>query len=73
MSALSEKYGISEAAVKQMIKDGVISCSYEKYNEIWECYKNLSTTGKCDGIVLEVATRTGVGKTLVYDVINMFK
>ncbi len=34
MSILSDKYGVPEKAIKNMIKDGVISCSWETYDEV---------------------------------------
>lgn len=73
MSALTEKYGISEEAAKKMIADGVISCSHVKYDEIWQEYKNISMSGQTDGVVLTVAAKCGVSRELVYKVINKFK
>ncbi len=34
MSILSEKYNIPEDTIKKMIKDGVVSCSWNVYDTI---------------------------------------
>lgn len=34
MSILSEKYKVPEPVIKNMIRDGVISCSWSVYDEV---------------------------------------
>lgn len=34
MSILSDKYGLPEETVKKMMRDGVISCSWDTYDQI---------------------------------------
>lgn len=39
MSMLSEKYKVPEATIKNMIQDGVISCSWSAYEEVHQLHK----------------------------------
>ena len=72
MSELSNKYNIPEETVKKMIRDGVISCTWAKYEEVYACYKSLSASN-IEGVVLEVAEKTGVPRTTVYRIIKTFQ
>ena len=71
MSELSNKYNIPESTIKQMIRDGVISCTWAKYEEVYACYKSLS--GKVDSVVVEVSDRTNVPIRTVYYILKQFK
>lgn len=60
---LSQKYGISEETIKKMIKDGVISNSWNAYERVAE----LKKSGKSvDDIMFE----TGYSKSTIYYIIN---
>lgn len=44
--SLSNKYGIPQETVNQMIKDGVISCKYPRYEEVYNLFLTYSGSGK---------------------------
>lgn len=44
MSELSKKYNIPAETVHQMVKDGVISCSWGSYEEICNLYSSGMST-----------------------------
>jgi hypothetical protein len=44
--SLSDKYGIPQETVNQMVKDGVISCKYPRHEEVYNLYKTYSGSGK---------------------------
>lgn len=50
MSVLSEKYNIPPETVNKMIKDGVISCSWETYDEVIKLHRE----GKCTADIAEI-------------------
>lgn len=41
--SISNKYNIPLETVKQMVKDGVISCSAARYDEVYDAYKKYKT------------------------------
>lgn len=73
MSALSEKYQIPEAAIKQMINDGVISCTWAKYEEVYATYQSLSGKYKGQALVVEVSIKTNVPERTIYDILTRFR
>lgn len=46
MSILSEKYEVPEQVIKNMIKDGLISCSWNTYDEVRKLYKEGKSTAE---------------------------
>lgn len=72
MSELSNRYNIPEATIKQMIRDGVISCTWAKYEEVYSCYKSLSCSN-VDQVVTTVSEKTGVPRSTVYYIISRFR
>lgn len=46
MSVLSEKYNIPAETVNKMIKDGVISCSWSNYEEVYQLFKKGMSTSE---------------------------
>lgn len=66
MSILSEKYKVPESTIKNMIDDGVISCSWNTYDEIIK----LKREGKSPD---EIADATHVSKRYVYSILNRVK
>lgn len=66
MSLLSEKYKIPESTIKTMIADGVISCSWNTYDEIIK----LKRAGKTPD---EIADTTHMSKRYVYSILNRVK
>lgn len=66
MSILSNKYNIPEETVKKMIQDGVVSCSWPGYEEVYSLWK---AGEKIDDIVF----KTGKSRRTVYDIIKRLK
>lgn len=60
---LSDKYGVPNDTIKKMIKDGVISCSWNNYERVSE----LKKSGKSiDDIVFE----TGYSRRMVFYILS---
>jgi predicted DNA-binding protein YlxM (UPF0122 family) len=66
MSYLSEKFNVPETTIKNMIRSGVISCTWEGYEEVISLYKQ----GKS---LSEIAIETNRSKTSVHGIIQRFK
>jgi len=75
MSELSNKYNIPESTVKQMIKDGWITCSVSKWEEVYKCFKETQAlTGKSkDAVAFDVAQKTGASYRNVLYIVERFK
>jgi len=41
--SISNKYNIPLETVRQMVKDGTISCSVARYDEVFDAYKKYKT------------------------------
>lgn len=73
--SLSEKYHIPKETINKMVNDGVISCSWPKYEEIYEDFTR-TTSGSAKNITavyIELAERHHVSEKTVRDAINRFK
>lgn len=75
MSELSNKYNIPEGTVKQMIKDGWITCTVSKWEEIYQCFKaTKALTGKSDSAVaMDVSVKTGESHRNILYIVERFK
>jgi hypothetical protein len=75
MSELSNKYNIPESAVKNMIKDGWITCSVSKWEEIYQCFKaTKQATGKCDQhVAVDVSAKMGISERWVIEIVKKFQ
>ncbi len=72
--SLSNKYGISQETVNQMVKDGVISCSWPMYEEVFNLYQSMLSSGKNKTqIYNEIADRKGISERTVRDIISKVK
>lgn len=74
--SLSEKYKIPKETIKKMINDGVISCSWPMYEEIYAMYKqSMSIGGKSKTqIFYEIAEAKKVSERTVKNIIyTVFK
>lgn len=73
--SLSDKYNIPKETVQRMVNDGVISCSWPMYEEIYAMYKNsMSIGGKTKTqIFYEIAEAKNVSKRTVEYVIHRFQ
>lgn len=73
--SLSKKYDIPQATVLKMVNDGVISCSWPMYEEIYSMYqKSMSIGGKTKtDIFYEIAEKKGVSYETVKHAVNKFR
>jgi hypothetical protein len=64
--SLSNKYNIPQSTVNKMVKDGVISCTWPRYEEVYDMYKSYSSSGKTKTeIYYEIAERTRISEHTV--------
>lgn len=66
MSELSKKYNIPAETVTKMIHDGVISCSWPNYEEVYKMFKE----GKS---ITEISDVTHMSTRNVHYILNKFK
>jgi predicted transcriptional regulator len=70
--SLHKKYGIPEATVKQMVCDGVISCSVSRHYEIYDRFRQLKeqfpSRTKLD-IIIQVAEEMNTSEATVDKVV----
>lgn len=68
--SLSNKYNVPQETIKKMINDGVISCSWPKYEEIYAMYTNEVKTGKTKTLIYyEIAEKKKMPETTVKSII----
>lgn len=71
--SLSEKYGIPQDKITMLIKDGWISCSAAKYEEVVYIYKKNLAEGKTKlEAISNTAEETRVSDRHVYRIIHKF-
>lgn len=70
--SLSNKYNIPQETVNKMVKDGVISCSWPAYEQIYDMYrKSMSMPGAIKSrVVIEVAEKVGYSERRVREIIS---
>jgi hypothetical protein len=74
MSELSKKYGVPETAIKAMIKDGVISCSYVGKESIYHTYTVNIRSGMSNSEAIKVTSIThNCTDRWVYEVVREFE
>lgn len=66
MSYLSEKYNVPQETIKKMVCGGVISCTWEGYEEVYKLWKEGKSMG-------DIAITTGRSKASVHGIIQRFK
>lgn len=66
MSILSDKYGVPEPVIKNMIRDGVISCSWSTYDEV----ARLHAEGKS---TFEISLQTNMSQRNVQSILSRLK
>lgn len=73
--SISKKYNIPQETVKNMINDGVISCSWPSYEQIYAMYQqSMSIGGKSKGqIVHDICEATKASERTVYYALEKFK
>jgi Mor family transcriptional regulator len=74
MSELSRKYNVPENAIKAMIKDGVISCSYVGKESIYHTYKVNIKSGMPNPEAIKITSFThNCSDRWVYEVVREFE
>lgn len=73
--SLSKKYNVPQNAINEMVKDGVISCSWPKYEEIYEDFTRTASGSlkNITAVYIELAEKHHVSEKTVRDAINRFK
>jgi hypothetical protein len=70
---LSTKYGIDEAKIKALVRDGVIPCSVVRHSEIMSYYISKLGSGlKKSDAVHATSDDLKISETLVYRIIQRF-
>lgn len=63
---LSNKYNISQDVINKMVKDGVISCTWPMYEEIYAMYQSSKSSGKSKTeIYYEIAEKKKMSEATV--------
>jgi hypothetical protein len=71
---LSNKYNVPQQTIDKMVKDGVISCSWPRYEQIYQAYKSARVAGSIKTrIIMEVAEKEKVSERTVRDIIAKFE
>lgn len=74
MKELSNKYKVPEETLKLMVKDGVISCSWPGYDEIYLHYKrNLQNASSIHSAVVKTSAETNTPESTVYYIIHKYQ
>jgi len=70
--SLSNKYNIPQETVNKMVRDGVISCSWPAYEQIYAMYKkSMSIPGAIKSrVVVELADKVGYSERQVRAIIS---
>jgi hypothetical protein len=74
--SLEKKYGIPEATVKQMVCDGVISCSVARHYEIYGRFQQIESQSQGRStfdIILQVADELKVNDSTVQKIVYSFR
>ena len=73
MCELCKKYGITEIAYKEMVRNGVISTTFPAHEEIFVHYKAcLAKTGRSLDAIEQTCQDKGVSQRTVYYAIQQF-
>lgn len=70
--SLSNKYGIPQETVNQMVKDGVISCSWPMYEEVFSMYQTLMRESGAikSHVIISISEKKGLSERHVREIIN---
>ena len=72
--SLADKYGIPEEKIKMLIKDGWISCTVTKYEEVIYTYKrNISNGLQNADAISATADSVKLSDRQVYRIIHKFE
>lgn len=71
---LSNKYNVPQETLNKMIKDGVISCAWPRYEEIYQKFKQAMKPGCVKTrIILEVSEKEGISERYLRQIIAKFE
>lgn len=71
--SLASKYGISEQSLKALIKDGWISCSVAKYDEVYSFYKEKRKAVTHSEAIKETSITYNISDRWVYEIVRRFE
>jgi hypothetical protein len=69
---IPEKYGIPEETYKAMIRDGVISCSWPRFEAVYKCYQKHMAI-KADGAQTRTAEELDIPLSTVNHIVKRFR
>lgn len=71
---LSNKYNVPQETLDKMVRDGVISTSWPRYEQIYQEYKKARVPGSIKTrIIIQVAEKERISERLVRDIIAKFE
>lgn len=72
---LSNKYGIPQETVDRMVKDGVISCLWPRYEKIYALFKSgMTKTGAIKSHVInDIADAERISERQIREIISKFE
>lgn len=62
--SLSNKYNIPQETLKKMYRDGVISCKWSQYEEVYDTFKSRTGKSKSD-IYMDIAAEMNISARTV--------
>jgi len=71
--SISNKYNIPQETVNKMVKDGVISCSWPMYEEVYNMFLSYPQGKSKTQIYYEIAEKKGISERTVRDIISKMK
>lgn len=66
MSILSDKYNVPQSVIKNMMQDGVISCSWATWEEVYRLHKEGKSVG-------DIAHECRIAYRTVHHILKKFK
>jgi hypothetical protein len=69
---LSNKYGVPQSTLDQMVKDGIISSKWPEYEEVYGLYLKMKSSGKSkEQICHDIADQRNMNWTTVKHMISI--
>lgn len=71
---LCNKYNIPQETIDKMVKDGIISCSWPRYEKIYESFKAFMRTSPSRGqAIRKVSDQENISERHIRDIIAKFE
>lgn len=68
--SLSKKYNVPQETITKMVQDGVISCSWPRYEEIYAQFKSLTNSGLSSvEACYQIAEKEGINERTVRNMV----